>query len=139
MQYDTETLLRIWRGTSGYCHLCHKKLAFKNYGQEGEKGAWEVEHSIARARGGTDHLNNLKPACIACNRNKGVQLTRTVRGWNGKTRAPLPPDKRRQAKLDNGIIGAFCGGLLGLFTAGPIGAVVGVLTGGHLASGNPDK
>jgi hypothetical protein len=139
MQYDEQTLARIWRGTSGYCHICHKKLAYKNYGQEGKRGAWEVEHSLPRALGGTDHLNNLKPACIGCNRNKGIQMTRTARGWNGKARAPLPPDKRRQAELENGILGAFCGGVLGLVAAGPFGAVLGILTGGHLASGNPDK
>ena len=94
-------------------HLCHKKLAYNNYGRAGRRGAWEIEHSVPRARGGADHLNNLKPACIGCNRNKGIQMSRTARGWNGKTRPPMPLHKRRQAKLENGIIGAFCGGVLG--------------------------
>ena len=49
----------IYDKTHGCCHLCHKKLAFINYGIYGAKGAWHIEHSKAKANGGTDHLNNL--------------------------------------------------------------------------------
>jgi HNH endonuclease len=46
--------------------------------------ACEVEHLIPWSLGGTDHLNNLYPACIPCNRGKGTTSTRTVRAWNGR-------------------------------------------------------
>jgi 5-methylcytosine-specific restriction endonuclease McrA len=38
----------------------------------GERGVWEVEHSVARAKCGSNHGNNLYAACITCNRSKGV-------------------------------------------------------------------
>jgi len=70
MSYDYETLRRIYRKTNGRCRYCGKKLAWKNYGRPWARAAWEVDHSIPISRGGTDHLNNLFPACIRCNREK---------------------------------------------------------------------
>ena len=55
MAYD---LNAIYDRTSGYCHICHRKLAFYNYGIVDAKGAWEVEHSRPRALGGTHDGNN---------------------------------------------------------------------------------
>lgn len=140
MRYDKQTLTRIYHRTSGYCHLCHTKLSRRNYGQIGKRGAWHVEHSVPRAKGGTDHLNNLKPACISCNLDKSAKTTGTVRGWNGKTRAPLSVEKRKQAKSENALLGAIGGGLVGFAVAGPVGAAIGALACGHLAeSSNPDR
>lgn len=130
---------QIYRRTSGYCHLCHSKLSRKNYATAGKKGAWEVEHSVPRSKGGSNHPNNLFAACISCNRDKGIMTTRTARGWNGKQRAPLSPSKRKAAKIENGMLGAACGGLLGLAIAGPVGAAVGALALGQITgSANPD-
>ncbi len=70
MAWTDDELNDIYDKTGGYCRYCRKKLSFSNYGRPGEKGAWEVDHSIPRVRGGTDHLNNLVPACIECNRSK---------------------------------------------------------------------
>ena len=140
MPFDKQILTRIYRRTSGYCHLCHAKLALKNYGLSGKKGAWQVEHSVPRSKGGTDHLNNLFPACVCCNCDKSNRTTRTARGWNGKTCAPLNGEKRRQAKFQNGLAGAIAGGLAGATIAGPIGAIVGVVTGACVGSSqNPDR
>lgn len=139
MAFDKKQLEWIYNRTSGYCHICGKKLARTNYGKLGAKGAWEVEHSVPRCKGGTDHLNNLFPAHVSCNREKQAVSTRTCRAWNGKSKAPLGREKRKQAKFENGAIGAACGGLAGLALAGPVGAVIGALTGGHIgASQNPD-
>jgi 5-methylcytosine-specific restriction endonuclease McrA len=55
------------------------KLAFTNYGKRGARAAWEVDHSRAKANGGTDHLNNLMPACIPCNREKGTLTSRAMK------------------------------------------------------------
>jgi len=140
MRFTNEQLDQIYRKTSGYCHLCHTKLSRKNYGQDDERGAWHVEHSVPRAKGGTDHLNNLKPACISCNLDKGTQTTRAARGRNGKTRAPMSVEKRKQAKSENTFLGALGGGLAGLAVGGPIGAAIGAFAGGHLAgAANPDR
>lgn len=140
MRFDKQILTRIYRRTSGYCHLCHAKLSLKNYGQAGKRGAWQVEHSVPRSKGGTDHLNNLFPACVSCNCDKSNKTTRTARGWNGKTCAPLNREKRKQAKLENGFAGAIAGGIAGGAIAGPVGAIVGAVTGACVgSSANPDR
>ncbi len=104
MQYSEADRRTIYDRTSGKCHLCGKRLAFNNYGLFGEKGAWEVEHSNARARGGTDRLNNLYAACIACNRGKGAMTTRAIRAREGRRLAPLSREKRAAARRENAII-----------------------------------
>ena len=68
---DIDRLRIIYDKTDGYCRYCDKKISWKNYGKYGGKGAWEIDHSIPISRGGTDHLNNLFPSCIDCNREKG--------------------------------------------------------------------
>jgi 5-methylcytosine-specific restriction endonuclease McrA len=125
--------------TSGYCHICHKKLAFKNYGLCGKRGAWEIEHSNPKANGGTNRLNNLYAACIPCNRSKGANTTRSARARHGKTCAPLNVEKRKNAQFANtvayGLAGAGIGSVLG-----PAGTVVGALIGAHVGSKkNPDR
>jgi len=72
MGYDKETLRYIFEKTNGYCIYCGKKLSWINYGNSNGKGGWEVDHSRSKSKGGTDHLNNLVPSCIPCNRNKGT-------------------------------------------------------------------
>ena len=64
MKFEKSQLDSIYRRTTGYCHLCHVKLARRNYGKTGMKGAWQVEHSVPRSKGGTDHFNNLFAACV---------------------------------------------------------------------------
>jgi 5-methylcytosine-specific restriction endonuclease McrA len=132
MVFDDETLKAILDRTSGKCHICHKKLSPSNYGIIGEKGAWEVEHSVPRSRGGTDHMNNLFPACISCNRSKRDGSTRSARAHFDKRRAPLSRAKREQAKADNALgygilflaLGAFGGPAVAVI-AGTIGAAIG--------------
>ncbi len=139
MWYTNEQLTRIYNRTSGYCHICHKKLAFKNYSESGTRGAWEVDHSNPQVRRGTDRLNNLYPACIDCNRSKGARSTRTARIWYSKTRAPLSVGKRREVKTRNAILGGLAGGLLGA-VAGPWGAATGAALGARFGyKRNPDK
>ncbi len=70
MAYTDDELNYIYDKTHGYCWHCGKKVSFSNYGRPGEIGAWEVDHSIPVSRGGTDHLNNLFPSCVECNRSK---------------------------------------------------------------------
>ncbi|MHA1390116.1 MAG: HNH endonuclease [Candidatus Thorarchaeota archaeon] len=86
---DIKTLRFIYDKNRGYCVYCNAKLAFTNHGRLCEKGAWEVDHSNPRSRGGTDHMNNLVPACIFCNREKSDRTARTFkayidRNWSNK-------------------------------------------------------
>jgi len=103
-------------------------LSFWNYGLHGERGAWEIEHSVAQARGGTHHGNNLFAACISCNRSKGHCSSRTARRQHGFQCAPYSARKRKR----NAAIGAGIGSLA-LFLVPPqfriAAAVVGAVTG----------
>ncbi len=83
MVYSVERLERIYEKTNGYCYHCGKKVAWRNYGIIDGKGGWEVDHSIPKSKGGTDHLNNLVPSCIPCNRYKGDQTSRQYRTMYG--------------------------------------------------------
>lgn len=137
--YTNERLNDICDRTSGHCTHCGKQLAFKNYGKPGRRGAWEVDHSRAKAKGGTDHLNNLYAACIDCNRGKGTYTARTARQWHGRTRPPLSVQQRRMAKIKQALAGGFAGGLLGVRFFGPWGLVIGASAGAALGYRlNPD-
>lgn len=129
MGYSDERLTQIYDKTSGKCHVCCVKLAFRNYGRYGERGAWEVEHSRPRALGGTEHLNNLYAAHIYCNRNKRTNSTRFCRAQYSRSRAPLSVSSRKQQKSDNAISGGLSGALIGGALAGPVGAAIGALFG----------
>src|SRR5690348_14031886 len=145
MAYDTATLRTIYDRTSGYCHLCGKKLSFTNYGRLGSKGAWHVEHSVPRAKGGTDHGNNLYAACIDCNLEKGTHTTQTARTWHDRTRAPLSREKRNKARTNNtvagGIVGGIAGGVaLALIELGPVGIIIGAFVGAMVGNSiRPDQ
>lgn len=79
MGFTDDELSEIYDKSDGYCRYCGKKLAFTNYGRLGERGAWEVDHSVPRSRGGTDYLRNLVPACVDCNRDKGPRTGKSYR------------------------------------------------------------
>jgi 5-methylcytosine-specific restriction endonuclease McrA len=79
MGFSQITLRKIFDKTGGYCYHCGKKLSFSNYGSLSGKGSWEVDHSMPLSKGGTDHLNNLLPSCIPCNRDKSALTTSQYR------------------------------------------------------------
>ena len=81
--WGEETLPRVYNETGGYCSYCPKKLAWKNYGAIGRRGAWEVDHIIQMSGGVTDHINNLFPACVQCNGEKGTMTLRQNRKYVG--------------------------------------------------------
>ncbi len=106
MKCDDEKLERIFQRTDGQCHICRKHLSFGNYGATGKRGAWEIEHSRPRSKGGADHMNNLYAACIRCNRSKGNATTASARAANGYRRAPLSRQKKNQNTLKWGAAGS---------------------------------
>lgn len=139
MAFDNETLKRVYDRTDGHCHLCRKRLAFTNYGQHGRRGAWEVDHSKPRGKGGSDHGNNLFAACTGCNRSKQDCSTTTARAVHGYRAAPLSA----RAKEKNAWTGGLLGGALAYILVPPqfriaaalLTAVVGAAAG---ASYEPD-
>lgn len=102
MSYTKEELRKIYDRTEGRCHICRKQLAFKNYGAPGERGAWEVEHSVPRAKGGSNRRQNLYPAHVTCNRAKGSRSTSQARAKHGFKNAPFSSDQRLKHGLAAG-------------------------------------
>jgi len=131
MPYTEEELKKIHRRTRGKCHLCHKRRTFANYGKPEKERGWEVEHSNARANGGTDHMNNLFVACTGGNRSKCTRSTASCRRKNGLRRAPMSRDRMANEKTKNGWSGAAIGGIIGLI-GGPFGVLAGISIGGYV-------
>ena len=125
MKADDNKLERIYRRTDGQCHICRKRLCFGNYGAIGKRGAWEIEHSRPRSKGGTDHLNNLYAACISCNRSKGNGTTASARGANGYRTAPLSEELKNGNTWAGGAVGA----LAFLFVPPPLRLVAAIVGG----------
>jgi len=139
MAKDYTHLRSVYDKTHGNCHICRRKLSFKNHGKIGHKGSWHIEHSIPRAKGGTSHFNNLFPACIDCNIDKGIRTSRTARKYNGHTRAPY--SKKRKAEIREGrtAVGAAIGGAIGIALGGPLGGLVGTALGAAIGNSSSPK
>jgi 5-methylcytosine-specific restriction endonuclease McrA len=136
---DKELLTRIYKKTDGYCHICHEKLSISNYGRSGCNGAWEIEHSKPKSKNGSNHLNNLFPACISCNREKGSKTAKSARAKYGNSRAPYSKEKKDRLKSQNTVTGAIVGGTVGALVAGPLGIAIGSLLGGNIGKNNSPK
>ena len=136
---EKEKLYKIFQKTDGYCHICHRKLCLINYGIHGSKGAWQIEHSKAWANGGSDHMNNLYPACIPCNIDKGTRHIKTVRSQYGTTRAPYSKAKKQKLKNDSIADGALIGVSIGFALGGPAGGLIGSFIGGLLGNESAPK
>lgn len=131
MAYDEAKRRAIYDKTAGRCHICHKKLALKNYGCQGSRGAWEVDHGVARARGGGDSLKNLLAACCDCNREKSSGTTRRARrrAGHGKTRAPMSLAAQEASRAQSAVVLGGLGALIGGSVGGPPGAWLGGIAG----------
>ena len=133
MRIDNDRLNDIYDRTDGRCHICRKQLAFTNYGVFGARGAWEIEHSRARVRGGSDLSSNLYAACISCNRSKGARSTKSARRAYGFTRAPLSRAGVERARSNNAVAGAALGITIGA-ALGPWGMALGAALGGVIGN-----
>lgn len=128
MTYPQQRLNAIFEKTNGQCHLCRKNLVQKNYNTFGARGAWEVDHSIPQAKGGTDHFHNLRPACVSCNRSKQDSSTKTARRKHGFRASPLSKKKKfKNAQL--GVLGGGVAGRIMFASLGLYGIVAGALLG----------
>lgn len=138
---DVERRRRIFDRTMGRCHICGKNLVFSHYGAKvrDQPRAWEIEHSVPRARNGTDRLNNLYPAHVACNRRKGTCSSRSARRPHGRIRAPMSEVQRERVRSERMTGGAVAGGFIGARIGGVPGALIGAAIGALVSDGDPEE
>jgi hypothetical protein len=133
MKYSQEKLRHIYMKTDGRCANGWEPLRLEKYGKWGSLGAWEVDHSKARAKDGTDHMNNLNPSCISCNRSKKAQDAKKFRRKMGYIGPPMSAKMKGEIREENSWTTAVVVGATGLFVGGPVfgfaGAVLGRLLG----------
>jgi hypothetical protein len=134
MAHERERLDRIFRRTDGRCHLCGRKLEAGDYGNRHSDCGWEVDHSRPRAKGGSDHLNNLYPSHRRCNRSKGTRPARECRAEQGRSAPPVSRDRVRAAKRRGALGGSMIGGVGGFLLTGPAGGTIGTIVGGLLGA-----
>lgn len=103
MPFSNEQLNNVYDRTNGRCHICGRKRSFSNYGRVRAKGAWHVDHSVPRARGGTNHGNNLFVACVGCNCSKGARSTRSARRYHSRSAAPLSRTAQKDADFASAL------------------------------------
>jgi len=74
-------LQRIWAKTNGHCHFCGDPVELQKRGWcEGDlSGYWEVDHVVARKKGGESSAANYLPACTACNRLRWFRTGNAIR------------------------------------------------------------
>lgn len=77
-----------------------------------------MDHSVARANGGTDRPPNLRPACTSCNREKQDMTTRAYRARNDITTAPPSREQRRSDAAARSLV------MLGLLVLAVVALVV---------------
>jgi 5-methylcytosine-specific restriction endonuclease McrA len=76
-KFDKNIRANVWQrynknSLTGRCYVCKRPITNDNF---------EVGHNKARAKGGTDHLSNLRPICAPCNHGMG---TKSIEGYRAK-------------------------------------------------------
>jgi 5-methylcytosine-specific restriction endonuclease McrA len=132
-KFDDEQKLKVYEKTDGCCHLCHKKIAKKNYGVISARGAWEIDHSKPVSKNGSNHMNNYQPACIPCNRSKGNSSTQSARLRHGVTALPKSKQQKVEIRKRKVLGSAGAGAIVGM-RFGPIGGIVGAVAGALIGS-----
>ena len=63
----------VWQITGGKCFYCDWGLARMPEDLGEHYREFHVDHIVARANGGPDHMSNYVPACASCNISKGAK------------------------------------------------------------------
>ena len=111
MSWTEDQIIMTHIRSGGKCHICRKSHSVARHGT-----TWHMDHLRARARGGSDHGNNLRVACVPCNLEKGTLPARTIRARYGYKRSPLTEKEVRTKRLKNaaviGLVGGVFSGIL---------------------------
>ena len=69
INFSEETKKTVFERSKSHCEGCGKNIAF-NSRQNGDWGAWNVDHIRPLSLGGSNSLRNLQALCIDCNQIK---------------------------------------------------------------------
>ena len=107
--FSTSFRLSLFLEGNGSCASCNTKIAA---GQ-----AWDIDHILPIALGGTNEANNLQLLCRACHRSKTAQsdiprIAKTKRlkakhlGARSQSHRPMPGSKSSQwkRKMDGSVV-----------------------------------
>ncbi|MDR0618296.1 MAG: HNH endonuclease, partial [Bacteroidales bacterium] len=75
-----ETRKTIFDKFGGHCAYCGTEINFDKF---------QVDHFVAKLKGGSDDVDNLMPSCIECNRYKATLSIETFREWLEKSKKQL--------------------------------------------------
>ena len=77
-EFSQATIDAAWARSEGRCECkrnscghngrCNKQLIYDHH-KEGEKGAWEAHHIVAKEIGGKDKASNCEILCLECHKN----------------------------------------------------------------------
>jgi 5-methylcytosine-specific restriction endonuclease McrA len=73
-KWSSQVIKGTWRRSGARCHLCDRAHLLMDYGW-----LWSIDHSVSRARGGTDRPTNLRVACCSCNSGKRDRTNNVAR------------------------------------------------------------
>ena len=83
--FSQETIDKAWKRSGGHCectrqtcghnYRCNKLLNYSHH-SEGEIGAWQAHHKVAKASGGLDIVSNCEILCLECHKNTKTYGTR---------------------------------------------------------------
>lgn len=73
----------VWNKTGGHCYYCGLALTPDEVDTiEGRYNSWmDADHLLPKAKGGLDTLENMVPACKACNCAKGLKTLEEYRQY----------------------------------------------------------
>jgi len=73
----------------GKCYVCKRPITYDNF---------EIGHNKAVAKGGKDHISNLRPICAPCNRAMGTMSIEQYKAKYFGGKKPTKIQKKKSSK-----------------------------------------
>lgn len=74
VKISMEKLIILMSRSESKCEYCGK-----DFSQDARHSTFSVDHATPKTRGGSNHIENLKAVCLACNASKGTKTVEEYR------------------------------------------------------------